>query len=316
MRMTKLLFGFFLIGATTSLAAENIVTVDDLVVAARAAREKLLTVQFYYTWKAEPLPDASPAMIRFEQGSVLYEVSTGRYCRETTYEQPKYQVPVGTSDAYDGRIRTTYSKRGNYGTIRELASPPNERRAMYPLFLGLMFPPAVQGMGLDDGSLVSLLSKSKLRANQEEVGGRKCYVAEFEVGKGTLAIVWVDLERGAMPVKQVTLGPGPNGNRKLGEVLITEAKAFRDEAGQQIWLPTRIELSYTTCRATVEVDVEKTKVNPTAQPASFRLQFPKGTRIVDTASGTAFQKDPTRPSMRGNGDAAVRPEAAGASDQK
>lgn len=160
--------------------------------------------------------------------------------------------------------------------------PPTIRKNdATPLRIGLLFPPAEGGLGPDDLSIMSLLNHARV-AGREVVFGQECVIVEALVNDGKYATAWLDLQRGALPIKGVTWGK--NG-APVATSLIFEAKAFTDDNGKVVWLPTRMEQKITvstgTVAVTTSVDENSVQINPETSPDSFKIEYPRGTILED-----------------------------------
>jgi hypothetical protein len=150
------------------------------------------------------------------------------------------------------------------------------------------------------------LTECKARPGSETAGWRNCVVADHFCNGMIDGRIWLDVERGAMPVREVVYHQPP-GTFYYGPSLpeaglesvsgATEAHQFTDSKGISVWLPTKMKQSDTDGTYTEEVDIAHTRLNPAIDPRQFRVTFPPGAPVFNPATGYFLTTDPNDPSI-------------------
>jgi hypothetical protein len=221
--------------------------------------------------------------------SVLVDAATGRFYmdRGTEIDHPEYGTSTGlASIVFDGEVQSAYVPEQGLGIVSE-GDSLNGLVASGLWGVMLLSDPQPDGLGIDDGSLESLLAHGVVRDELELVGDTACHVVDAYYEGTRYATLWLDVERGLLPMKRV--GYGRNGNPST-TVAIDSVAYLEDE---QVWLPeawrTELLIRGETLRSHTVVDMETIVLDPPIEDEYFQLDFPPGTTVADQIAGLTYK---------------------------
>ena len=285
-----------LVAAMATAGAAADLSLQDIVVIAQSVRERIASIDAAFEETQELIEGDLPLLVPVLRGRMRYDGKTGNYRwrKESADPQADNKMSEMEYAYYDGTA-TFYDPTFKQGSISEPAARPINPLAAERLLTGaLMHLPRPDGHGVDDASLVSLLKYGSLRRKRAEIAGRSCHIvdANFKDASGTsrrYATVWLDVERGAMPMRTLLYG---NDGAQVVDARVLQSQPFDDGTGQTIWLPTKME--YLTTRGgnrvklVVTADTARTKLNPVLDQSTFMIGFPQGTTVTDSVTNTIF----------------------------
>jgi thiol-disulfide isomerase/thioredoxin len=217
---------------------------------------------------------------------------------------PKYQQPLFRREmAFNGERSTVHEVSRGVASVRTTRERETNTQGRGFFDLMLLNPPRANGFGSDDQSLLSLLRSdlSLLREEMESVNGHRCYVLDVthpSLGK-TCMTVWLDADRGLLPIKHVYYF-GKDLDLIILEFVIEEAM----ELDEGLWFAVRgykrvgpvpadsldpnWALVHEMKADGVEEHKPKIAVNTGIGDEFFDLwkRVPTGTRVVDLDVGT------------------------------
>lgn len=224
---------------------------------------------------------------------VLIDADRGRYSVDRTVAvsdaagEPRTEVT--THFDFDGVAQGAYLPERGIGLLKEDADlDPRVESGLWGVML--WSPPAPDGLGIDDGSLVSLLAHGRVRPHLETVGGRPCHVVDaFQQGV-RYATVWLDVDRGLLPMRRVTYG---HDGQPTSEVTVESVVYLED---QDLWLPeswqTVLHLAGRQLSKRTVIHPESVEINPPVQDDDFAPRFPPGTIVTDQIAGLTYRVGP------------------------
>jgi hypothetical protein len=221
--------------------------------------------------------------------NVLVDAATGRYSLDevSQVEHTEHDFDPQTVEfTFDGEVQAAFLPDQMMGVLREGADADGLRESA---LWGVMMlgEPQPDGLGIDDASLVSLLNRGTVRDQLEFVGETPCHVVDAYYEGVRYATVWLDVERGMLPLKRV--GYGRDGNVSSA---VTVASVVFLEA-EQVWLPeswqTEMHVRGETLRTHTVIEPESVKINPPVSDEDFRPWFPPGTIVSDLISGQVYR---------------------------
>jgi hypothetical protein len=282
-------------------------TTDDLVAMVRATRDRLRRLEAAYSVVTGTEPE-NP-LIEAESHHILkFDCESGWYNRQRRYRFGEGYMAESDRrptdgffenwSAWDGAVLTEYRALSQSGTIQEAMPVNGIERDEKLLTYMLMRRPAANGIGLDDGSLESLLRRSTLRSATEQWEGEECRVIDasavspHEPNSEPLhfATAWIDMNKGGLPVRTIFLDPKTKA--PTSEVRLRNVKEIDGRNGGSLWFPERIEFEGFVRKAkvkeTIDIDLSRLIINPEFRKSDFRLQFPDGTRVGDMVADRVF----------------------------
>jgi len=257
------------------LAAERPVRADSLLLA--------------YDMFQDPAAFSPDSHIAHMYRNVLVDAATGRYSMDQVSQIDHAEhdlVPQTVEFAFDGEVQAVFLSDQMMGVLREGADADGLRESA---LWGVMMlgEPQPDGLGIDDASLESLLSRGTVRDQLEFVGETPCHVVDAFYEGVRYATVWLDVERGLLPMKRV--GYGRDGNVSA-EVTVDSLILLEDE---QVWLPeswqTEMHVRGETLRTHTVIEPESVRINPPVSDDDFRPWFPPGTTVSDLISGQVYR---------------------------
>lgn len=159
------------------------------------------------------------------------------------------------------------------------------------LLAGRLFRPIVNGNGYDDGSIISFLRNSSVRADKEVANGFVCDVADVRVAGSLLATIWVSPDHGCIPIRMIEYDASMAVQFQTD---VLEVRSFDAGGGVAVWLPLYV---VTTGRVlgfeigkVIVVDAESTSVNQVFLPGDLAIPLSEGTRVADATGGDGVVK--------------------------
>jgi hypothetical protein len=257
------------------LAAERPVRPDSLLLA--------------YDIFQDPAAFSPDSHIAHMSRNVLVDAATGRYSMDevSQVEHTEHDlVPQTVEFTFDGEVQAAFLPDQMMGVLREGADADGlQMSALWGVMM--LGEPQPGGLGSDDASLVSLLNRGTVRDQLEFVGETPCHVVDAFYEGVRYATVWLDVERGLLPMKRV--GYGRDGN--VSSAVTVDSVVFLE--AEQVWLPeswqTEFQAMGETLRSYTVVVPESVKINPPVSDEHFRRWFPPGTIVSDLISGQAYR---------------------------
>ncbi len=288
-----LVLAILILAAATRGASAQVLPIEALHELARGRGELIRTLRISYEVYQDPDRRQTTAQIPHILRHVLVDARNGRYSIDRTIvvsglaTEPSGKVT--THFDFDGVAQGAYLPERGIGLLKEGAD-------LHPLaesgLWGIMMwsPPHPEGLGIDDGSLVSLLKRGRVRGELELVGDRPCHVVDaFEEGV-RYATVWLDVERDLLPMRRVTYG---HDGQPVVEVTVETVVYLED---QDLWLPeswrTTLRLQGRTLTKRTVVHPESVEINPPLDEHDFAPRFPPGTIVTDQIAGLTYRVGP------------------------
>ena len=283
--------------ASASIASESsadTLTLTDLTNLATLNREAINSLDVTYSIRQEApeefqINNQRPIYYRHQR--YLFDLNhPTRYRIDLKQQLTKISAESTVALAYDGDVHTRLNPMSNAGVI---ASDPPTRTPKEEdpvLIAALMYPPTLGGLGIDDGSMVSLLRHGELREELGKVDLHDVHIVDAYADGKRYATVWLDADRGVVPLRAVMYDA--NGEITY-EQRIFDVREFMDEHGNRVWLPVSIE-SVSVLRGfeivtSTEVDPERTLLNPPVHRERFRIEFPPGGTVYDADRRITFK---------------------------
>ena len=220
---------------------------------------------------------------------VYVDALTGRFSidKETESESADANHPstlLGLT--FDGEVGSAYLPQQNIGIVRQGA---DVHGLVESGIWGVMMlaEPEPDGLGIDDGSLWSLLAHGSVRDQLEPVNDVPCHVVDASLEGIRYATVWLDVERGLLPMKRVGYGRdgAPNSTITVDSATFVEAA--------QLWVPeswqSDIVAAGQTLRTQTVVQADSIEFNPPVADDAFHMRFPPGTIVTDDIAGIMYE---------------------------
>ena len=256
---------------------------------AGVVRSLRLTYEVYQ----DPDPTQPAAQIPHIVRHAQIDAEHGRYALDRTIVvfagNDDDLVQVTTHFDFDGVAQGAYLPDQHIGLLKE---GPDLHALVESGLWGVMLwsPPAPDGLGIDDGSLVSLLAHGRVRAELETVAGRRCHVVDAFHESVRYATVWLDVDRDLLPMRRVTYG---HDGQPVSEVIV-KSLVYLDDQG--CWLPeswrTTLRLRGRTLTKHTVIHPESVEINPPVDPGDFSPRFPPGTVVTDQIAGLTYRVGP------------------------
>jgi hypothetical protein len=113
-------------------------------------------------------------------------------------------------------------------------------------------------------------------------GTRVVFIAlAYARGRGEF---WVDLERGAIPLKRVIRSNGANGDTREIVAYYDDLKLIQGRG----WLPFKSTTWYGSDKTAKQLLIQEANFSERPSPTSFGLEFPAETTLVDEAVGLRY----------------------------
>lgn len=220
--------------------------------------------------------------------NILVDTATGRYAMDRSLEiegvgmEGEFKT---ASFAFDGEAQEVLLPDDLIGIIMKnaLADGLAESQLWSVMMLGESQP---DGLGIDDSSLDSLLSRGVVRDRIEMAADRPCHVVDAYRFSTLYATVWLDAERDLLPLRRVVY----NVHGSVASEIAVDSVAFHEQSGT--WIPkswhTEIHVRGEILRTYTHVDVESVEFNPPISEENFKLQFPPGTLVTDQIAGQGY----------------------------
>jgi len=221
--------------------------------------------------------------------NVLVDATTGRFSIDRSMEiaGPEHDFAAQTvTITFDGEVQGAFLPDPMIGIVTEGTDVDGlTESGLWGAML--LSDPQPDGLGVDDGSLESLLAHGTVRDQLELVGDTPCHVVDAFYEGERYATVWLDVERGLLPMKRVGYGHDRNVN---SAVTVNSVMYLEDE---QVWLPeswrTEVQVRGETLRNQTVIQPESVELDPPVTDEDFRPQFPPGTMVTDQISGQAYR---------------------------
>jgi hypothetical protein len=191
------------------------IRLEDLIQMAAASREEISSIDITYEVN-QTIPESlrekggmnAPGYI---ERRLLVDFSTLSYYEERCLGDDSQRKGTRVLEAYDGESRMIFLTEKKIGGIDEQKVDKENlkqrcRENLPPLMAALMYPPKNDGIGIDDGSMVSLLKHGILRKKTETVDSCETYVVDAKYNGRLYATVWLDIKRGVIPLRAVMYG--------------------------------------------------------------------------------------------------------------
>ncbi len=221
--------------------------------------------------------------------SVLVDTTTGRFSMDQSMEIEGAEHDFGTQTVtrtFDGEVQAAFLPDQMIGFVMEGTDVDGLSESV---LWGVMMlgEPQPGGMGLDDGSLESLLAHGTVRDQLELVADTPCHVVDAFYEGVRYATVWLDVERDLLPMKRV--GYGWDGN--VSSTVTVGSVVFLED--EQVWLPeswqTEFQARGETLRNYTVIEPESIELDPPVTDEDFQPRFPPGTIVTDLISGQAYR---------------------------
>ncbi len=221
--------------------------------------------------------------------SVLVDASTGRFSMDRSMELEDGEHDFGTQTVtitFDGEVQGAFAPDSMIGVVQEGTDVDGltESGLWTVMLLG---DPQPDGLGIDDRSLESLLAHGAVRDQLEPVADRSCHVVDAFYEGTRYATIWLDVDRGLLPMKFV--GYGGDGNASTTTTV--DSVAYLEDEG--VWLPqswrTEIQARGETLRSQTIVEPESVQLDPPVVDADFWPYFPPGTTVTDLIAGQTYR---------------------------
>lgn len=221
--------------------------------------------------------------------SVLVDATTGRFSMDRSMEIEGAEHDFATQTVtitFDGEVQGAFLPDPMIGIVTEGTDIDGlTESGLWSVMM--LSDPQPDGLGVDDGSLESLLAHGAVRDQLDLVGDTPCHVVDAFYEGARYATVWLDVERGLLPMKRVSYGHDGNVN---SAVTVDSVMYMEDE---QVWLPkswrTEFQARGETLRSQTVVQPETLELDPPVTDEDFRAQFPPGTMVTDQISGQAYR---------------------------
>ena len=226
--------------------------------------------------------------IAYMARTVLVDAAAGRFSMDESLEMEGTTQDFGTqvvTITFDGEVQGAFAPDPMIGIVKEgVAADGLVESGLWTVML--LSDPQPDGLGLDDLSLESLLAHGTVRHQLELVGDRPCHVVDAFYEGGRYATVWLDVERGLLPMKRA--GYGHDGN--VNSTVTVDAVMYLED--EQVWLPqswqTEFQARGETLQSQTVVDPQSVQLDPTVSDEDFRAQFPPGTTVTDLIAGQTY----------------------------
>lgn len=262
---------------------------ESLMDRARLRREMLHGIRMRVLTEQSSSRPASALSLDAIDRDIVLDLMNDRYAISRTAFVAGSDEPMAAQFAHDGDVYDMHIPKNALGFVDDGPTIHGRREAGVSDFF-LWNPPTPEGIGIDDGSLESLLAHGVLRDEMEIVGDRRCYVVDAEKDGISYATVWLDPERDLLPARLQTYGY--DGSVRA-EAEILDAAAFPTGSGGIAWIPLRwrhaMRIGGHLYEVTSTADGASIEVNPQFEPGDFRIDFPPGTLIQDRVSNTFYK---------------------------
>jgi hypothetical protein len=243
-------------------------------------------------------PSTKTELQRFR---VLSDFSTQRFRTEIQGDQVRHE-----DLRWNGKLATRFWPDILSGSIVSATTTPKDLfRFDQLLTLALLRPPSMEGNGIDDGSLVSILRRGEIRNGKEAVLNRPCVVvdatwASSTIKKSLYATAWIDVDRDLLPMRIVLYD---HDGKAAKTVNVQEAVQFRGSDGTTLWIPTKLTMtakfgSMRDVDEEITVDTEQSSLNPRLSDEMFTVAFPPATLVNDLVANRVYRVPGPAPETR------------------
>lgn len=202
--------------------------------------------------------------------------------------------------AYDGKISTLLFTGGDLANIRE-GKAGDIIGGYYPILSMAMMQGVVKGEGRYEAytDLPTLLRVkwTRLRKETERIDGRDCHVVDLVHDGKCRFSVWLDVERGCMPLLHRAYQMDGSVKREFKTDKLWDF-------GDGLWLPVagKCVLVFPDNRSEYVINAldavtgkPRVKVNSGIKDEEFRVKIPPGTEVIDTYAGIAYSQPAIKP---------------------
>jgi len=267
----------------------HVLTIDELRALAAQRPVRADSLMLSYDIFQDPAAFSPDRHIAHISRNVLVDAATGRYSmgEVSQVEHTEHDFgPQTVEFTFDGEVQAVFLPDQMMGVLREGVDADGlQMSALWGVMM--LGKPRPGGLGIDDASLESLLSRGTVRDQLEFVGEVPCHVVDAFYEGVRYATVWLDVERGLLPMKRV--GYGRDGN--VSSAVTVDSVVFLE--AEQVWLPgswqTEFQAMRETLRTHTAIEPESVKINPPISDEDFRPWFPPGTIVSDQISGQVYR---------------------------
>ena len=114
--------------------------IQDLALAARANYENIKSLDVSWTEKQEPGDNPTSDLIPLMKMRLVQDFVGNRYRVDRSLIRPDIAVPVTEVEAYNGKLKTSYSMPNSHGYVKEMAASDFEYGSEV-LVRGMMYKP-------------------------------------------------------------------------------------------------------------------------------------------------------------------------------
>ncbi len=221
--------------------------------------------------------------------NVLVDATTGRFSMDRSIEIEDAEHDFGAPTVaftFDGEAQAAFLPDQMMGIVMEDLGVNGlvESGLWGVMMLG---EPQPDGMGIDDASMESLLARGTVRDQLELVGDTPCHVVDALYEDTRYATVWLDVERGLLPMKHVCYGHDHN----VSSTVAVDSVVFLED--EQVWLPrswhTEFQARGETLRTYTTIEAESVELDPPVTDDDFQPWFPPGTYVSDQILGLTYR---------------------------
>ena len=294
--------------ATSPASMPAILSKNDLLLAAEKARARIadLTVSFTFNATKEDI-----STLAYRSHAKIVIKGPKSYIDHEFGGDPRRDPRMWKRIvAYNGQRSTIYESSRGVATV--MAGQQAETRTQGRGFFDMMLlnAPMPFGQGYADQNLISLLRAEacQCRPHLEVVDGRRCYVLDVQRLGGLAMTVWLDAERGFLPVRQVYYD-GRTPPQVQMEFTVEQAVQVQDG----LWFAVRGRKKVAGSEYVMTVDgmgegKPALSLNAGVEDGFFDLwqNLPAGTPLFDTTTGTAGPDHRSTPEPAGQGPTEVK----------
>lgn len=156
------------------------------------------------------------------------------------------------------------------------------RHDVSPMQAGKLFG-QLPGAEPSNDCILTLIDKGVI-SGTESVNEVPCVILEIRANNKVSKRYWLALGKGCVPLRAERY----DNNGEVVSRTDLMVDEFTGASGEHVWIPASyvsvIKIDEAVIKKTVEIDRESVVINPTVQPATFRIEYPPGTEIADTTS--------------------------------
>ena len=270
---------------------------DDILAAVQALRSRVMT--FIVEYRCEAVKGDPKILVPRHHAKVVLK-GAKLYIQENYGTDPKVDpVMYPRRIAYNGARTTFFTEHMASARVSDARDRSATTESQEYFALMMFNEPRPGGNGANDGSLISLLKSpsSRVRARPEPWSNRMCQVVDLFPGTSELPSlsVWLDAERGFLPLRQVHYVV-ISGERRVGmELMVDEAVMVAQDMWFAVSGRKRVHaIPPKIAEAEFVIDVEGWRggrpaihVNREVPDDLFDLfeHLPPGTELTDVSTG-------------------------------